>query len=95
MMLLLTERYACADPVNIGYEQDVSMAELVSLICEVTGQRPEILFDTSKPEGHFRKCANSTLLHKVTENYQPEIGLREGIQEMVQWYFRNFRGDTQ
>jgi nucleoside-diphosphate-sugar epimerase len=91
LMMMITERYAKAEPVNIGYEDDISIAELVSLICEVTGRHPEIIFDTSKPEGRFRKCADSTLLRKITDGYEPKISLRDGIQEMVEWYHRVFK----
>jgi nucleoside-diphosphate-sugar epimerase len=90
LMMMITERYARAEPVNIGYEEDVSIAELVSLICDVTGRNPEIVFDSSKPEGRFRKCVDSTLLRKVTDSYEPQVSLREGIEEMTEWYRRTF-----
>lgn len=93
LMMMVTERYACTDSVNIGYEDDVSITELVSLICEVTGRHPEIVFDTSKPEGQFRKCVNSKLLRKITGDYKPEVSLNEGIQEMIEWYYRIFNGE--
>ena len=92
LMMMLTERYPNAKPVNIGYDDDISIADLVTLICEVSGKQPEIVFDTSKPEGRFRKCADATLLRKVTENYKPEMSLRQGIEEMIDWYHRTFEG---
>jgi len=91
LMMMITERYSKAEPVNIGYEDDTSIAELVSLICEVTGRHPEVIFDTSKPEGRLRKCVDSTLLRKITDGYEPEINLRDGIQEMVKWYHQTFK----
>ncbi|MGA2075428.1 MAG: NAD-dependent epimerase/dehydratase family protein [Terriglobia bacterium] len=95
LMMMVTERYPCAKPVNIGYDDDISIAELVSLICEVSGKRPEVAFDTSRPEGRFRKCADATLLRKVTDNYQPQVPLREGIAEMVRWYHNSFSRSPQ
>jgi nucleoside-diphosphate-sugar epimerase len=89
-MMLLTERHASSEPVNIGFEEDISIAQLVSLICEVAGRSPEVRFDTSKPEGRFRKCADSTLLREIAGDYKPTVPLREGIQEMVSWYHRTF-----
>lgn len=79
-----------AVPVNIGYEEDTSIAELVELICEVAGVSPQIIFDTSKPEGRFRKCANSARLRELTDGYIPRVSLREGIGEMLEWYYRSF-----
>lgn len=93
LMLTITKEYACADPVNIGFEDEVTIQELVTLICDVANKNPEIEFDTSKPEGSPRKCADSSLLRRVSDGYTPKISLREGIQEMIDWY-RNTFSDT-
>jgi len=90
IMMLVTERYACAQPVNIGYDDAISIADLVKLICQVSGRHPKVVFDPTKPEGQFRKSADATLLRKVTDNYQPGIDLRQGIEEMIDWYEKTF-----
>jgi nucleoside-diphosphate-sugar epimerase len=90
LLMRIVEKDVVATPVNIGYDEDVRIADLVKLICEVAGVDPEIVFDTNKPEGRFRKCADSTRLREVTDNYQPQISLREGIEEMIGWYKRSF-----
>jgi nucleoside-diphosphate-sugar epimerase len=94
LMMMITENYAVCKPVNIGYDDDISIADLLKLICEVSGKNPKILFDISKPEGRFRKCADATLLRQVSHDYKPEITLRQGIDEMIQWYYRTFGGRT-
>lgn len=76
--------------VNIGYEEDTCVAELVALICDVTGRRPEVVFDCSRPDGQARKSADSTRLRALTGGYRPQVSLRQGIEEMVQWYARQF-----
>ena len=91
LMMLVTEHHPRCHPVNLGYDEDISIAKLVSLICEAAGRQPEIVFDTSKPEGRFRKCPDATLLRKVTNDYQPEISLDRGIEEMLEWYHREFK----
>jgi nucleoside-diphosphate-sugar epimerase len=75
-------------PVNIGYEDDTRIADLVSLICEVTGRRPKIVFDASYPDGQARKSADATRLRALTGGYVPRVSLRQGIEEMVEWYAR-------
>jgi nucleoside-diphosphate-sugar epimerase len=76
--------------VNIGYEESTSVAELVSLICEVTGRYPAIVFDRSRPDGAPRKAANASRLRSLTRDYVPRVSLRQGIEEMVGWYERTF-----
>jgi nucleoside-diphosphate-sugar epimerase len=76
--------------VNIGYEEDTRIADLVSLICDVTGRHPEIVFDRSRPDGQARKSADATRLRALTGGYEPRVSLRQGIEEMVRWYQRTF-----
>jgi nucleoside-diphosphate-sugar epimerase len=90
LIMKIVEKDAIATPVNIGYDDDVSIADLVDLICEVVGVSPKIEFDTGKPEGRFRKCAHAGRLRNITEGYQPKVSLREGIAEMAEWYKRSF-----
>nr|MBA3272103.1 hypothetical protein [Acidobacteriota bacterium] len=77
-------------PVNIGYEDDTSVAELVDLVCDVTGRHPEVVFDVAKPDGQARKSANADLLRSLTDSYRPQITLRAGIEDMLHWYERRF-----
>lgn len=95
VILQIMETDQSATPINVGYDDDISIKELVSRICEVSGKSPEIIFDSSKPEGHERKCADAARLREITDNYVPRISLREGIQEMIEWYYRAFSRASQ
>jgi nucleoside-diphosphate-sugar epimerase len=76
--------------VNLGYEDDVRIADLAVLICDVTGRHPRLVFDRGKPDGQARKSADATRLRELTGGYVPRVTLREGIEEMVAWYHRTF-----
>lgn len=52
------------------------------MICQIAGKHPKIVFDTTKPEERLRKCADTTRLRQVTDNYVPSLSLREGIAEI-------------
>jgi nucleoside-diphosphate-sugar epimerase len=90
VILRVVEHSHDATPVNIGYEDDTPIAELVETILEVTGRRPQVVFDRSRPEGAFRKCADATRLRSLTDDYVPTVSLREGIVDMMDWYERSF-----
>lgn len=78
------------DTVNIGYEDAISVAELVDLVCDVTGHHPSIVFDRTRPDGASHKAADATRLRALTGNYVPRVTLRQGIEEMIGWYERTF-----
>jgi len=89
-ILTVTENAPDASPVNIGYDDDISIADLVHLICKISGKHPRVEFDTSKPEGRFRKCADATRLRQLTSALRPRVTLEQGIREMAEWYNRSF-----
>jgi GDP-L-fucose synthase len=84
-MLLATEKYPEADPLNIGTEEEISVRDLVKLICEESDRSPQIIFDSSKPSGQPRRNADITKAKRLI-GYYPRISLREGIKRTLQWY---------
>ncbi|MCF7854102.1 MAG: NAD-dependent epimerase/dehydratase family protein [Candidatus Pacebacteria bacterium] len=83
-LALITEKYACADPVNVGHDHETNMAELANLLMDVSDIHKPLYFDTSKPEGCKRKSADMTKFRRVTEGFEPEAALRHGLAEMVE-----------
>lgn len=82
-LLLLTERYAVCDAVNIGHDHETSMAELATLLMEISGVQKQLVFDTTKPEGAARKCADMTKFRRVTGGFAPQTNIRNGLREML------------
>ena len=77
-------------PINIGYEDTVSIKELSEIICNLAKKKLEFIYNVNKPEGRFIKSSNSKLLKKVTSNYKPIIDLKKGLSLMIDWHKKNF-----
>ncbi len=89
-MKLLTERYAVADPVNIGFEDTVSIRELIGVILRESGRgNARVEFDTSKPEGRAVKSADGTKLRQILPEFRSRTTIQDGIREVVESYRRN------
>ncbi|AOR77366.1 GDP-L-fucose synthase [Novosphingobium resinovorum] len=73
--------------INVGYGEDVSIAELAHLVAKVTGFTGEIVFDASKPDGTMRKLMDSSRLNAM--GWRPSVALEEGIAETYQWFCAN------
>lgn len=73
--------------LNIGVGEDVSIRELVELICEVVGWDGELVFDTSMPDGTPRKLLDVSRLNAL--GWKPSIGLREGIASTYRWFLQD------
>jgi nucleoside-diphosphate-sugar epimerase len=76
--------------VNIGTEETVTMAELVQLICEVSGRHPRLVTDTTKPEGRRIKSSDSTLLRRAYPGFHRSISMQDGLRRMLDWYRSSF-----
>ena len=76
--------------VNIGIENTITMTELVEAICRVSGRRPRLLTDTSKPEGRMSKTCDIDLLRKVYPGFECKIGIDDGLRRMIEWYHSAF-----
>ena len=72
------------DLVNIGCGEDLAIAELATMICDVVGYRGTLTFDPTKPDGTPRKLLDTSRLTAL--GWRPRIGLRDGIASTYAWY---------
>ena len=77
-------------PVNIGLAETVSVRELVTMLCRLAGRLPELVCDTSKPEGRFVKSSDPTRLLSALPGFAPGVSLEEGLGRMIAWYRSEF-----
>lgn len=84
-LLLATEKYDKSDPVNLGSGQEIRIAELVSLISELTGYQGRIVWDSSKPDGQPRRCLDTSKAEKEF-GFRAKTGFKEGLTRTIDWY---------
>ena len=76
--------YDGAGHINVGAGQDITIADLALLICEIVGFSGDILFDTTKPDGTPCKMLNVDRLSSL--GWRSSITLRNGLSETYRWY---------
>ena len=76
-----------AGPINVGTDEEVSIASLAAKLAKVTGYRGELMFDTSKPDGTPRKLLNTRKLKDL--GWHPRWQLMEGLEATYYWYCSN------
>lgn len=87
-MVLALERYACGVPVNLGSGRGYAIREVLGTILDVTGVRPRVAWDTSRPAGERSRVADLTRA-RTELGFEPTVSLRAGITETVEWYRRS------
>lgn len=73
----------CADPLNLGQDEAISVDDLVRLISEVAGHAVDIRH-VAGPQGVRGRNSDNTRLER-TLNWRPSITLRDGIKQTYTW----------
>jgi len=87
-IVLAAEKYNKAEPVNLGAGFEISIKDLVELICELTKFKGEIEWDTSKPDGQPRRCLDTTKARQEF-GFEAKTCFREGLKKTIEWYANN------
>ncbi|MDE2312971.1 MAG: NAD-dependent epimerase/dehydratase family protein [Elusimicrobia bacterium] len=84
-LILTAEKYAEADPVNLGADEEIRIGDLVRLICRLAGAAPKIVFDSSMPTGQPRRRCDTGKAERVL-GFKTEYSLERGLKETIEWY---------
>lgn len=86
-LAFVMERYSDELHLNIGWGQDVGIAELARLVADVVGYRGGIRYATDKPDGTPRKLLDVSRLNAL--GWRAQIPLREGLADAYAWFLDN------
>jgi GDP-L-fucose synthase len=84
-IVLASERFDGADPVNLGAGFEISIKNLVELIAELTGFQGKVVWDTSKPNGQPRRCLDTTRAAKLF-GFCAQTDFHSGLRRTIEWY---------
>jgi len=84
------EKYDFVDlPLNIGFNEDISIKELAEIIKVATNYQGRLFWNTEKPDGQFRKILDSSRMKEFGVSIENRINLLEGLEKTIGWYQEN------
>jgi GDP-L-fucose synthase len=87
--LLLLEKHAVCDPVNIGYGQAFAVREIVKIVLEAAGHVDATAeFDASKPTTIPARVVDTTKAARLL-GFHPSVSLKDGLEDTVRWYIES------
>jgi len=89
-VVLATEKYNKADPVNLGAGFEISIKELAGLICQLAGFDGVVEWDVSKPDGQPRRCLDTSRA-KEEFGFEARTDFRGGLKRTIEWYDKERR----
>lgn len=75
--------------VNIGYGEDISIAELAELIKTIIDYKGKIEFDSAKPDGTPQKLLDITKAKSM--GWSPKISLEDGLRKVIKNYLEHLK----
>ena len=84
-IIMATEKYDKAEPVNLGTGREITIKDLVILIAHLTNFGGQIVWDTSKPDGQPRRCLDTTRA-KREFGFESKTSFVSGLQKTIEWY---------
>ncbi|MGB3560138.1 MAG: GDP-L-fucose synthase, partial [Geitlerinemataceae cyanobacterium] len=84
-IVMATQSYNDSEPVNLGTNLEISIRNLVELICELMEFEGEIVWETDKPNGQPRRCLD-TERAKQAFGFTAEMEFKQGLKNTIDWY---------
>ncbi|MGB5960212.1 MAG: GDP-L-fucose synthase [Coleofasciculaceae cyanobacterium] len=80
-----TTDYNDTEPVNLGTGIEITIRNLISLICDLMEFEGEIVWQTDKPNGQPRRCLD-TQRAKEAFGFTADVGFKKGLKNTIEWY---------
>jgi GDP-L-fucose synthase len=84
-IVMATQSYDGADPVNIGVGEEVSIGDLGAKIAALTGFTGRMVWDSSKPNGQPRRCLDVSRAEQEF-GFRARTSLDTGLKQTIAWY---------
>jgi GDP-L-fucose synthase len=80
-----TQSYNDPEAVNLGTGYEISIRDLITLICELMKFDGEIVYETDKPNGQPRRCLDTSRALQ-TFGFVASVDFKQGLKNTIDWY---------
>jgi len=90
LFIWVLRNYDDVSPIilSVGEEDEISIKEAADLVVEATEFKGEVVQDTTKSDGQFKKTASNGKLMKLNPDFK-FTPIRQAIKETCDWYSAN------
>ncbi len=91
-IVLAAEKYDDDSPINLGSGKEVSIKELVTILCKIMDFKGKIIWDTTKPNGQPRRCVSIKWAEEKI-GFKPTVDLEIGLTNTVNWFLEQIKNN--
>lgn len=86
--LFAFENYKGNSFINVGTGEDLTIKQISETIQKIVGFEGELYFNTSKPDGMYRKLLDVSNLMEL--GWKPKYSLEEGLKITYEWFLEKY-----
>jgi GDP-L-fucose synthase len=84
--LLMLEKHAVCDPINIGYGKTVTIRDIIqSILKTAKHDKARVVYNSSKPTTIPVRMVDTSKAKRIL-GFEPSVSLQEGLADTVRWY---------
>jgi len=87
-IVMASEKYNGADPVNLGSGFEISIKDLAGSIARLTGFQGKLVYQTDQPNGQPRRVLDITRAQEMF-GFKAQVDFEEGLQKTIEWFRAN------
>ncbi len=87
--VMALSEYEEIEPLIVSSGIEVSIKEVVYLIVDIMKFKGDIIFDTNKPDGQYRKPSDTTKFDIYFPQYK-FMSLKDGLRNVIKWFLDNY-----
>ena len=84
-IVMATQSYSDPEPVNLGTGKEITIRDLITLICDLMEFEGEIVWQTDQPNGQPRRCLDTDRA-RAAFGFEAQVGFEEGLKSTIAWY---------
>lgn len=83
------DNYTESEPIILSTSEEISIKDVVYMIVELIDFKGRVIFNTSKPDGQFRKPSDNSKIKKYLPDFK-FTPIYEGLKETIDWFVENY-----
>jgi GDP-L-fucose synthase len=81
--------YKGNDPVILSTSNEISIKDVVLMIADIFEFKGNIKFDSSKPEGQYRKPSDNSVIKEMYPDFK-FTPMENGLKKSIDWFIENY-----
>jgi GDP-L-fucose synthase len=76
------------EPIILSTSEEISIRDIVSMVVEIMNFKGDVIYDSTKPDGQFRKPSDNSKINHYLPNFK-FTPIYEGLKETIEYFEKN------